>query len=46
LENNLGIDSIDRINEQIQANRQYKNAYERLLDEILPEFRRQLNVAA
>jgi hypothetical protein len=46
LESNLGIDSMDRINDQIQANREYKKAYEGLLDEILPEFHRQLDVAA
>jgi hypothetical protein len=46
LESNLEIDSIDRINGQIQANREYKNAYGGLLDQILLEFRRQLDVAA
>jgi len=44
LQNNLfGMNELER---QIQANREYKNQYERLLDKILPEFRRHLGVAA
>lgn len=45
LQSDLKNDSIDRIRSQIEANRQHKDAYERLLDEILPEFRRQLNMS-
>jgi hypothetical protein len=48
LERNLQDDTIARINQrlQIQQNLEHKNAYEGLLGEILPEFRRQLGVAA